>query len=1302
MIDAPLELSEAQQALWFAQQLDPDNPVYVCAHQVDIHGPLDRARFADAVRAVTAATDVLNLDFMTDGDTVRQVPRPAAALEIVDLHDTPDPEKHAQDWMRADATRPVALAAGPPARQALLLLGPEHTVWYVRAHHLLLDGYGFSMLEEAVAAAYAAAAESAVPPPTFAALGALLEDERAYAASDRVVADRAFWVDRLAGLPEVASLSDSTAPVAHHYRHLDGDLSAQASDGIRAAATAYGVSWAELGFAVTALYLHRMTGADDVVLGVPVAGRLGTVAVRVPSSVVNVVPLRVAVPPDLTLRGLVGAVQAELRRTRRHQRYRYERLQRDLGTVGTGRRLFGPQVNIKPFRRTFALGAATARISYLATGPTEDIEVTVGLDADTGRFSLAVDANPTRYDADAVAAHRARLAHLLDRLPLLDPDTEVGDVEVLTARERELVLHGWNDTAHPVPGGTLTDLLDAQAAATPDAIAVRSDGVAVGYAELHRRANRLAHLLIDAGAGPGTMVAVALPRDVDLVVALLAVLKAGAAYLPLDLSYPAERLAFTLDDAQPVCMLSVASVGMSGTVLLDEQATLASLATMRDTAPRDADRRRALRPGDAAYAIYTSGSTGRPKGVLVPHRGIVNRLAWMQGEYALTADDRVLQKTPYGFDVSVWEFFWPLITGATLVSARPDGHKDPAYLAGLIAAERVTTVHFVPSMLRIFLDEPAAAACGAVLRRVICSGEELPEDLARHADRTLGTPVHNLYGPTEASVDVTYWPFRADDAPGPVPIGRPVWNTRMYVLDDARRPVPPGAVGELYIAGVQVALGYLNRPELTAERFLPDPWGGPDDRMYRTGDLARWRFDGALDYLGRTDHQIKIRGFRVELGEIDTVLRQHPDVARAAVVPWPGPQGAGRLCGYVVPAAGSMWRPDALRDHLAAVLPDHMVPAAFVALDDLPLTTSGKLDRKALPHPVAAGGGSTPRTPYEEVLCGLVAEVVGVGRVGVDDGFFDLGGHSLTAAVLIRRIGEVLGVTLPLGAIFAAPTVARLAALVAGGSGSAADALDVLLQLRPRDSGPALFCVHPAGGLSWCYAGLLPHLDPSVAVYGLQSRGLTDPAGRPVSIDAVAEDLVREIRAVRPHGPYRLAGWSVGGVIAHAIAVRLREAGDQVDLLALLDAYPSDQWRDLPSPEQDDALRALLHMAGRDESAVHGALSLESVLELLRRERNALAELGEDTLAAVVSVVVDNARLMREHQHRRFDGDVLFFTAARPRPETWLTREAWRPYVQNIENHDLDCLHPGMMRPEALAAIGAHLNHRLGQAEPVS
>ncbi|MEU4556992.1 amino acid adenylation domain-containing protein [Actinoplanes sp. NPDC023936] len=1306
-------LTAPQQALWFAQLLDPANPSYLCAHRIDIDGPLDADRLAAAIRAVGEATDVLRTGFAADGDEVWRIDVPATGPETVDLPG----EAAVTRWIDADLAAALPLTGVPLVRQALLRTGPERTVWYLRAHHLLLDGYAFAMITEKVVAAYTALGRDDEPPAGFRSVETLVAEEQAYRASEKFAADRAFWLDRLAGAPEPVTLTARPAPTAHRYAHRHTELPAEAADGLRAVAGRLGVSWAEAAYAITALYLHRITGEHELTLGMPVSGRLGTGAARVPVTVVNVLPLRLAAPAGITLRALVAAVRDEVRAVSRHQRYRYEWLQRDLGLVGTGRRLFGPQVNVKPFRRTLDLGPGlTARVHYLATGPTDDLEVTVGLDAGTGRLDLTVDANPDSYTGDELDGHFDRLARLFTTIAALDPDRPVAEVEVLTDRERDLLL-GWNATDHPVPEKTLTALLAEQAARTPHAPALRAEGVEISYAELHERADRLARWLAARGAGPGTLVAVALPRGIDLMVALIGVLRSGAGYLPLDLSYPAERLDFMIEDARPVCVLR----------------------ELPDLCPVPLIDIVQASPADTAYAIYTSGSTGRPKGVLVPHRGIVNRLLWMQHEYRLSPGERVLQKTPIGFDVSAWELFWPLITGATLVMAKPEGHKDPSYLAGLIVDERISTVHFVPSMLRVFLADEAAAITRRTLRRVVCSGEELPDDVARRFHEVIGCGLHNLYGPTEASVDVTYQPVRRTDPPGPVPIGRPVWNTRIHVLDAGLRPVPPGVAGELYIAGRQLATGYLNRPELTAERFLDHPGLG---RLYRAGDLAKWRFDGTLEFLGRTDGQVKIRGFRVELGEIEALLNEHPGVLRAAAA-----LVDGRLCAYLVPAGGAagvgsagLADPEvsrgldlaAIRGYLAPLVPDHMLPAAVVLLDDLPLTPSGKLDRRALPAPAAEVGGGAPRTPAEAAIAGLIADVLGVARPGPQDNFFDLGGHSLLAATLVQRIRAELGASVPLAAIFAAPTVAGIAARLHSGTPSA-DALGVVLPLRDLPSGPALFAVHPAGGLAWCYAGLLSRLHPSIAVYGIQAAlfsssaaaslpsDLASPAaersgadrsgadrsdadrsgaegfgGHGSSLVETAAGYVRAIRAVRPHGPYALAGWSVGGVLAQEIAVQLRTAGEEVAVLALLDAYPSDQWRDLPAPTGEDALRALLYMAGRDEAAISGPLTVESVIGALQQADSPLSELGDAVLSKIPQVVAENARMMREHRHHVFDGAAVMFVAAAPRPEDWLSADAWSPYIDgDLEIHELNTTHPGMVSPESLSIVACELNAHL-------
>jgi amino acid adenylation domain-containing protein/non-ribosomal peptide synthase protein (TIGR01720 family) len=536
--------------------------------------------------------------------------------------------------------------------------------------------------------------------------------------------------------------------------------------------------------------------------------------------------------------------------------------------------------------------------------------------------------------------------------------------------------------------------------------------------------------------GPEHLVGVALDRGTDLVVALLAVLKAGAAYVPLDTGYPAERLAFMVEDAAPTLVLTSTQAARR----LPDRAPLVLLDALPtadfDTAElTDADRLQPLRPEHPAYVIYTSGSTGRPKGAVVPHAGIVNRLLWMQETYRLGPEDRVLQKTPAGFDVSVWEFFWPLITGAVLVLARPGGHREPGYLAELIRCRRITTAHFVPSLLRVFLDDVAAGQARGVLRRLVCSGEALPTELAeRCAEALPGTELHNLYGPTEAAVDVTAWPCAAGtrSAAGSVPIGLPVWNTRAHVLDEQLRPVPPGVTGELYLGGAQLARGYLRRPGLTAGRFVADPYGPPGARLYRTGDLVRRSAQGALEFLGRSDDQVKIRGFRVEPGETEAAVAALPGVSQAAVTVRQDRSGEPGLVAYAVPQPGAALEPLRVRQDLKAALPEHLLPAVVVILDDLPLTPNGKLDRAALPAPDLSGltTATAPRTEPEAALCALFAALLGLPSVGIHDDLFALGGHSLLATRLVARIRAELGAVVPLRAVFDTPTVAALAPLL--------------------------------------------------------------------------------------------------------------------------------------------------------------------------------------------------------------------------------------------------------------------------------
>ncbi|MFD5286343.1 amino acid adenylation domain-containing protein [Streptomyces rubrogriseus] len=1280
-----LPLTAAQSGMWFAQALDPLSPAQNTAEYLEIDGPLDPVLFAGALRLVADEAEALRvrIEDAPDGP-VQHVPE---AIELPLTVRESGTEAEAVAWMRADLAELFDPSSGPLFRHALFRVGAERWLWYQRIHHLVMDGYGYSLLVRRTAEVYSALVRGEEPAPRdFGHLADLVADDTAYRESTAFEADRAYWAAAFADRPEAARLAGRGALPSRTFLRRTAHLSPDTTGRLKDLAARLRATWPDVLIAAQALYTARATARTDVVLGLPMMGRMGSVALRVPGMVMNVLPLRLAVFPEETFAELVRRVVLGVREVRRHQRYRYEDIRRDLGLLGESRALVGPLVNVMPFDYGVDFAGAPARASNLSAGPVDDLTVNVYDRADGRGLRVDHDGNPALYEDSDLAAHQERFLHLLARLADTDPQQPLAVHTAATSAELALVVDEFNRTERPLPPTTLVGPIEAQAARTPDATALVFADITLTYAELSTRANRLARHLQALGAGPGTVVAVSVPRSVELVVTLLAVLKAGAAYLPLDPDYPAARLTYMLRDAAPVCAVA----DRAGRLPDGTDAEVVVLDGLDVSSYAWTDPARALTPAHPAYVIYTSGSTGRPKGVVVPHRAIDNRLRWMQHEYGLTAADRVLQKTPSSFDVSVWEFFWPLREGATLVVAEPGAHKDPVRLARLIREQGVTTCHFVPSMLQVFLGTPEASGCAAVLRRVFCSGEALPRETASAFARALpGVRLHNLYGPTEAAVDVTYHACDPADR-GPVPIGRPVWNTRLYVLDAALQPCPPGVPGELYLAGTQLADGYLGRPELTAARFVTDPFGPAGSRMYRTGDLARWTQKGEVEYLGRTDHQVKLRGQRIELGEIEAALAARPGVDAACAL-----VHDDRLVGYVTGGAD----PAGVRAALARVLPEHMVPAAVVALDAFPLSPNGKLDRRGLPAPVFGGG--TGGRPYasarEEALTGLFAEVLGVAGIGPDDAFFDLGGTSLLAVRLVGRVREEFGTELTLGSLFEAPTPAALAARLDAAAPAAGDALGVVLPLRAEGDRTPLFGIHPAGGLAWCYAGLAARLGPRQPVYGLQARGLTGDEALPRTLQEEAEDYAGRIREVQPHGPYRLLGWSVGGVLAHTVAVLLQETGEEVELLALLDAFPSEQWRDRPAPEEGDALTAVLRMAGFDRT---GERTREDVLATLRRAGSPLAGLTDRTLSRIVDIVPNHARMMREHEHRPYDGDVLFFTAAAPRAEDWLTRESWRPHVTGaVDNHDLDCTHPQLMRDRYLDDVATVLAARLKELD---
>ncbi|MDT4986124.1 MAG: hypothetical protein QOI74_218, partial [Micromonosporaceae bacterium] len=781
----------------------------------------------------------------------------------------------------------------------------------------------------------------------------------------------------------------------------------------------------------------------DVPVGSPVAGRTDAAVDDVVGFFVNTVVLRADVSGDPTFAQLLARVREVDLAAFAHADVPFERLVEALQPARSLARhpLFQVLLNLQNnVDAQVTLPAIDVSVQRLSGGVSPyDLKWSLGGQGAAGVAAGAM-AGALEYASDLFTPETARaLVSRYTRIltaAVTDPTRRIADLGLLDDSERQLTITDWNDTGHPWQAGTLPALFAAQVARTPAAPALTDAAGTLTYTQVDEQSNRLAHHLISLGVGPEDVVAVLLPRSARLVTAVHAVTKTGAAYVAVEPGQPAQRLAGMLTDTGVRVVVTVAEAAGAVppgriTVVLDDPATVVRLAGTVVRAVEDADRSTSLRPEHPAYVMFTSGSTGRPKGVVVSHASITHLLAWLQTSYPLGPGDRVLHKTPVGFTVSVWELFWPLQVGACTVVARPGGHRDLGYLTEVIQRERITAVHFVPTVLAALLDQPDIAHCSCV-RRLFVGGEGLTTALRDRARDVLGAAVHYKYGSTEVTIDAGCWDDREDPGAGSLlPLGRPIWNTRMYVLDARLRPVPPGVPGELYVVGPGLARGYVGRPGSTAERFIADPYSSAGGRMYRTGDVVRWRADGNLEFVGRADAQLTLRGARIEPAEVEVALTRHPAVARAAVLIRPGAAGIAMLVGYVVPSDPDRGIDVAqVRRAAAAFLPEYMVPAAVIAVDTLPLTSNGKLDRAALPPPSTGAQRSfaAPATAMEEALCTLVAEVLDVAQVGTDEDFFALGGHSLLATRLVNRVRSALGVELELKAIFDSPTVAGLAA----------------------------------------------------------------------------------------------------------------------------------------------------------------------------------------------------------------------------------------------------------------------------------
>ncbi|GLU50313.1 non-ribosomal peptide synthetase [Nocardiopsis ansamitocini] len=1324
-----LPLSPAQQRLWFLNRMDDTAADYNIAMAVRLTGELDTRALRLALGDVTARHESLRTVFPDlDGVAHQHVLAPEEAAPPL-LMSFPGSEEALRAEMARVAGTGFDLVHQTPLRAHLFRLRPDEHVLLLVLHHIAGDGWSTAPLARDLSTAYTARVHG-----TAALCSDLTVQYADYALWQRSVlgeeSDPASpvsrsldaWQQRLAGAPEELRLpadrprpASSAQPAATVAVRIDAALHRRLLDLARGSSASL---FMVLQTGLAALYT-RLGAGEDIVLGSPVAGRTDPALDDLVGFFVNTLALRTDTSGNPGFAELLERVRAGDLDAFDDQDVPFERVverlrpSRSLGRHPLFQTMLTlqntetptlelPGLDVRPEPEVSG-GAAKFDLSFSLAESEDHLGAADGI-LGTLEFSTAM------FDAATATTIAERYVRLLEAAAA-NPRTPIGRLDILTRAERTGLLEKGRGPERVAPAATVVDLFEYQAQAAPRAVAVVAGGERLDFGTINARANLLARTLVEQGTGPGDVVGVLLPRSAATVVALLGVLKSGAAYLPLDPDSPDERLAGMLDDAGPAQVITVPE-------LRERFAARHPALFLGDTAPggpsrpgagadlSDTERVRPLSGTDTAYVIYTSGSTGRPKGVEVEHAALVNLFASHRAElFAPTRErlgrrPRVAHTAGVAFDASWDPMLW-LVDGHELHVIGDDVRRDSAGLVRYLAHEGIDAIETTPSHIRRLLAEglldgdrgPGVVALG---------GEAVDADLWRTLTEHAGVRAYNFYGPTETTVDSLVAPIEVGQAPT---IGRPVGNSRAYVLDGGLHPAPVGAVGELYIAGAGLARGYRSRPALTGERFVADPFAPAGERMYRTGDLARWRADGTLEFMGRADDQVKVRGFRIEPGEISAVLAEHPDVAEAAVVAHTGDNAGTRLVAYVVGRTRPGPGPDELRRHLAATLPEYMMPALFVPVEGLPLTPNGKLDRAALPDP--GEGAATdrihgvPRTPREAELCTLFASALDLPRVGVHDGFFELGGHSLLAPQLAARVGEALGAPVTVRMLFQAPTVAELLAAV--DDGAEEGGLDRVLALRPTGSATPLFCVHPAGGLAWSYSGLMRHLGTEHPIYGLQAPGLVpgerdaDPAA---TLTALADDYIDHMQRVQPEGPYHILGWSFGGNIAHALAARLRERGEQVDTLAILDAYPTKQESNADFGGESAMFAALVHALGYEaEPEELVGLDATKILEIFHRNHNPMSSLDEATIRSMVHSFGHHAALLRTEEPARFDGDLLFFTATLDRNPGDPLARTWEPYVSGaIEDHPVECAHAQMTQDGPLSVIGPVLADRLERA----
>jgi amino acid adenylation domain-containing protein len=1408
-------LSHGQLGLWFLSQLDPASAAYNLFFPARIRSRLDVPAFHRALQTLIERHPSLRTTFeQHDGEPRQRVhpPSPPTPLpsgergvdfsplsplgrgvggEGADVLHVHDAASWSEDVLHArveeEAYRPFDLERGPLVRMHLFSRSPEDHIFLITAHHIIGDFWSLVLLMEEMQDLYpgeCAGAPQTLPPPA-AHYRDFVRWQAEMLAGAEGEGPWSYWEKQLAGVAPVLELpTDRPRPPRFTSRgsavacRIEPELTRR----LKALAAAEGVTPYTVLLATFQVLLGRHSGQDDFVIGSPFAGRSRPEFERVVGYFINMLPLRAKLSADPTFRELLHQTGATVLEALQHQDYPFPLLVERLNLPRDPSRppLVQASFTLEKAHRPVGIGCwsfflpqAEVRLNvsgmhaepYRLEHRTCQMDLEMVLEEGDGTIYGMLRYNADLFDEETIARLADHYRVLLEGA-INDPGRRLSELPLLTPAEENRLLYEWNDTHADYPRDLcLHHLFEQQAARTPEAIALRFGEQTVRYAELDAWANRLAGMLRQRGVGPDILVALCLERSPEMIAAILGVLKAGGAYVPLDPASPAERLRTILADTRAPVLLTQHRLAnrlselQTQVVCVDEPLDgerPASAGWYGTHQPADAGR--SPHPSDLAYVIYTSGSTGRPKGVMIEHRAICNTICWHLHALSVRPDDRLLLLVPYVFDASLSIIFPALAAGAELVLGAPGEERDPARILERIRRDRATILPLPPRLLWLMLDERLREA-GRSLRWVYSGGEAMPPDLPARLFELVDVPLYNLYGPTETAIDASWWACRRGDNRSNIPIGRPIANVQVYVLDQRRRPVPIGVPGELYVGGTGLARGYLNDPQLTAERFVPDPFrAAPGARLYRTGDRCRWLADGSLEFLGRLDHQVKLHGRRIEIGEIETLLAMHPAVRESAVIVHGAEGDSQRLVAYVSARAGEgLPTAPVLRRYLQERLPEYMVPSAFVLLPSLPHTPTGKVDRKALPAPLAERPAShpfvAPRTPLEEYLAGLWRDLLGVQKIGVLDNFFELGGTSIQGAVLINRVQEKLGQQVYTVALFDSPTIAGLAhyltelcpdtiraqfgaesllhdhpspptPLPSGERGEQSAPLsplgrgvggegktrsnNLLVALQPNGTRPPCFLVHPPGGIVVCYQALAHRLGDDRPFYGIRSRGLHGETELPATLEEMAAEYVAAIRTVQPQGPYYLGGWSMGGIVAYEMAQQLREQGQSIGLLALLDT--TIPWNAANAPYAEDAYQSAREYGLDITLEELDRLGPEEQLPYLWDHVRKLGLVDDDTPLPLVQQILDDLKRLF-HAHIQLGGAYALrpypgrLTLFRPSESPVLVATApdrnWGKLAAAVDVHFVPGQHHTMVKEPHVQMLAEQLRQCLQQAESV-